>query len=1043
MFDFDYTKYPGVLVCYSQFLKNSIFDQETQQSGDMISLAGEHPLIALLNLCATREVGVTCYTQEQWLKPVNLSYSELRALATQRANYLRRYEGVIPGKIILIHFHAHLENIIWFWASILAGCIPTISTQLVNDTEGRKSHFKHLHRLLLDPIVITRLDLVDSDFAQNNILRVVPVEAIEASGCFETLAAAKSQAEIQTKGTNNGKYENSTKAHANGSSNNFSESAIDNPRNDSVHITEIERSRKSSCNSFEAMVNEDTECHADGATQSTEGVAILMLTSGSTGSAKAVCLTHRQILAAIRGKLFSMPLPQGTALFNWIGLDHVASLVEIHLCAMFAGLEQIHVPAKEMLGNPLEFLRLLSVHRVSRTFAPNFFLKKLLDVLERAAPSELTNIDLHHLLYIASGGEPNSVITCTRVSEHLAKLGTINQRIIVPGFGMTETCAGAIFSLNCPDIDILVDHEFAALGTCVPGIEMRIAPISDTTHVVEAGNEYAKLEGALELRGPIIFERYFNNDEATRNSFTPDGWFKTGDLATIDSRAGLKLIGRTKELIYINGVKYLPYELEEAIGRARIPGVTQGFIACFAHCSADTSTEQIQVVYQHDFDAHDCKARLETLHSIIQTIMLFAGVRPRVLPLPPGRLERSTLGKLSRTKIRNSLVQGQYINEEDLDAMMQQSYHETHFMEPRDDVERTLMDILLESFRLDGLTMGIDTTFLETGVSSVDLIRLKAASEKAFDIADIPMIAIMTNTTIRSLASVIKQIRTSPFQGEYNPVVTLQRNGPKTPLWLIHPGIGEMLVFLRLVQYFPDRPVHAMRARGFNPGEKPFNDLEEILAIYHSAIKKQQPYGPYAIAGYSYGSMLGFEVSKVLEANGDNVQFLASFNLPPHIKQRMRMLDWTAGLLHIAHFCGIITEQRSEELVGELCKLSPREQVSSLLAESDQQRCAELALTRASLYNWVNVAWALQKIGWEYDPSGSVGGMDVFYCQPLKVVARTREEYRTTKLNHWVDFVREDVRFHEVDGEHYTMIGPEHVPKFQQTLKKAMAARGL
>ena len=58
--------------------------------------------------------------------------------------------------------------------------------------------------------------------------------------------------------------------------------------------------------------------------------------------------------------------------------------------------------------------------------------------------------------------------------------------------------------------------------------------------------------------------------------------------------------------------------------------------------------------------------------------------------------------------------------------------------------------------------------------------------------------------------------------------------------------------------------------------------------------------------------MLAFEISKILEANNDTVQFRGSFYLPPHIKERMRMLDWTAGVLHIAHFCGIITEQRSE-----------------------------------------------------------------------------------------------------------------------------------
>ncbi len=133
--------------------------------------------------------------------------------------------------------------------------------------------------------------------------------------------------------------------------------------------------------------------------------------------------------------------------------------------------------------------------------------------------------------------------------------------------------------------------------------------------------------------------------------------------------------------------------------------------------------------------------------------------------------------------------------------------------------------------------MGIDTPVLDTGVSSVELIRLKSASEKAFNIADIPIVAIMTNTTIRSLASAIRQILTSQYKVEYNPVVTLQYNGSKTPLWLIHPGIGEILVFLGLVQYFPDRPIHALRACGFNKGEEPFQNLTDAVTTYYHELK--------------------------------------------------------------------------------------------------------------------------------------------------------------------------------------------------------------
>ncbi|CAG8961336.1 hypothetical protein HYFRA_00013797 [Hymenoscyphus fraxineus] len=952
----------------------------------MGSLETSPHIAELLDSSCAKQSGIITYGKGEGTEPAFLKYSELRALAEQKAGLLRLYFA--PGRIILIHFHTHLDTIIWFWASVLAGCIPALSTPLVNNREGRISHLGHLHRLLLDPIVITTQELVDTEFSDNNALQVIAVEDIENLSYAKPDTSAK-----------------------------LDESGENSPQD--------ERFDNSSC--------------------STNEVAVLMLTSGSTGNSKAVCLTHTQIYAAIRGKLSAMPLAPDTALFNWIALDHVASLVEIHLCAIFAGLDQVHAPAVEMIGNPLSFLRLLSKHNVSRTFAPNFFLYKLQGVLEAASAKEVEGIDLSKLQYIASGGEANSIDTCVRISGQLIRFGVQeNLKVVTPGFGMTETCAGAIFNHRCPDMDIKMGRQFASVGKCIPGIEMRLAPVLDSPEPSDPVTTAAT--GLLEIRGPVVFDRYFNDVENTKKAFTSDGWFKTGDMACIDADGNLELVGRSKELVIINGVKYIPHELETAILHAEINGISPSFVTCFAYRSAHASSEEIYVVYQHEYDSKDVEARMTTLQSIIRTVALFAGTRPRVLPLPPGRMHKTTLGKISRAKIRDSLSQGNYKDEEELDANMLRSYREAHLSEPCNETERNLMAVFLDVLGPSDpdIGMSVETPILDAGVTSVDLIRLKGACEKAFNMEEgkIPMVTIMSNTTIRSLAQAIDQIQTSICETEYNPVVTLQKKGSKTPLWLIHPGIGEILVFLGLVQYFPDRPIHALRTRGFNTSEVPFENLEEVVTTYHNAIKKQQPHGPYAIAGYSYGSMLAFEITKVLEANNDSVKFLGSFNLPPHIKQRMRLLDWTSGVLHIAHFCGIITEQRSEELVEELRKLPQPEQVAVLLAESDQTRCAELGLTQASLLNWTHVAWSLQKIGWEYDPSGSVPSMDVFYCQPLKIVARTREEYRNTKLNHWEDFVH-DVKFHEVDGEHYTMIGSEHVFKFQQTLKECLAARGV
>ncbi|CAD6584664.1 MAG: hypothetical protein ASARMPRED_001828 [Alectoria sarmentosa] len=1006
----------------------------------MALFVAEPHITSLLDQCAASQAGIFTYARGEYLKPAHLSYSELRTLATQKANLLRRYEGIVRGKVVLIHFQSHIENIIWFWASTIAGCVPALSTALVNNSEGRASHFKHLQRLLLDPIVITTQELASSDFAENNTFRIAAVETIESLRHNESEATARTQADSSTNVLPIGRCNELVNRHIDNISNGTTKSLVNDLTNGLANDVTHGHSDVSTNGSSRGFVKVHTSSHTNGATCSTEGIAALMLTSGSTGNAKAVCLTHKQILEAIRGKLSGLPLPHGSTLLNWIALDHVTSLVEIHFCAMFAELDQVHAPAEEILETPLMFLRLLSEHRVSRTFAPSFFLHRLESVLDTASAQDTQDIDLCSLLYIASGGEPNNVDICARVTKHLIKLGVANKNIVTPGFGMTEICAGAIFNRNCPDIDIEAGRKFAALGRCVPGIEMRVSPIARTDPETMG---FSCVEGALEIRGPIVFEKYFNNDEATRDAFTADGWFKTGDLATIDASGNLQLVGRSKELIIINGVKYLPHELESAIDQAGIIGVTQSFVVCFAHHAANAITEEIYVVYQHAYDANDIEARMETLHSISRAVMLFAKTRPRILPLAPGRLNKTTLGKLSRAKIQASVSQGQYKDQEYQNVQMLQSYRDAHFAEPQNDIERILVRVFLDTLNTDELTMGIDNPILDTGVSSVELIRLKSASEKAFMIADVPLITFMTNTTIRSLASVIRKIQFSQYEGEYNPVVTLQYNGTKTPLWLIHPGIGEILVFLGLAQYFPDRPIHALRPRGFNPGEKPFNDLTDVVTTYYRALKKQQPQGPYAIAGYSYGSVLAFEITKILETNCDTVGFLGSFNLPPHIKDHMRKLDWNAGLLHIAHFCGIISEQRSEDLVDELRYLPQPEQVAQLLAESDQQRCVELALTYESLLNWTNVAWSLQKIGWEYDPSGSVSHMDIFYCQPLKAVARTREEYRQTKLNHWDDFVRDDVQFHEVNGEHYTMIGPDHIIKFQQKLKMVIAARGL
>lgn len=102
-----------------------------------------------------------------------------------------------------------------------------------------------------------------------------------------------------------------------------------------------------------------------------DDIAVLMLTSGSTGNAKAVGLRHAQVIESIKGKAAHHGTRSSDVFLNWIGLDHVANLTEIHLHAMSLAAEQVQVGAADMIANPIAFIKLLNKHSVAYTFAPS------------------------------------------------------------------------------------------------------------------------------------------------------------------------------------------------------------------------------------------------------------------------------------------------------------------------------------------------------------------------------------------------------------------------------------------------------------------------------------------------------------------------------------------------------------------------------------------------------------------------------------------------------------------------------------------------
>ncbi|MGI8312569.1 alpha/beta fold hydrolase [Saccharopolyspora hattusasensis] len=754
-----------------------------------------------------------------------------------------------------------------------------------------------------------------------------------------------------------------------------------------------------------------------------DDLALLVLTSGSTGNSKAVMLSHANLLASMAGKNGYHRLTADDTTLNWVSFDHVAALLECHLLPLYAGAQQVHVEPQVVLGEPLEFPRLISHHQVTVTFTPNFLLGLVNTAVSALPDPAAEQLDLSRLRHIISGGEAVVRTTGEAFLDLLAPYG-LAPTALWPAFGMTETCAGSIYSTGFPSTD--AGQEFANLGEPVAGLAMRVA--DDNNQALPEG-----ATGELQLSGPMITSGYYNNPQATTDAFTSDGWFRSGDLGRID-KGRLTLVGRSKDSVIVNGVNYYSHDIETAL--EQLDGVAASYVAAFPTRAEGADTEQLVIAFHPEVLADDEPGLFRLLTAVRSTVVMHWGFRPAlVLPLPRESFPKTSLGKIQRALMRKSLEAGDFNVQ--VAAVQQLTLRQLGgYTAPRTDTEWQLAAIYAEMFDTEVDKISVTASFFDLGGTSLDILRLRLNVAQTFG-ADLQIITVLTAPSVCALAAHIDAERVGARDElPYDPIVPMQTSGTKTPLFCVHPGVGEVLVFVNLAKYFVgDRPFYALRARGFNRGEKPFTSFAEMVDSYVTAIRAKQPHGPYAVAGYSYGGAVAFEIAKVLESQGERVDFVGSFNLPPHIKYRMDELDFVETAANLAFFLALINKKQSLELPTRLRGLSREEQLQYFIDIAPADRLAELDLTAEKFAAWAELADGLTDLGRSYQPSGAVRSMTVFYAVPLR---GTKEDWLANELRRWDDYTTEPTRYIDVPGEHYTLMGPQHVATFQAILRREL-----
>jgi acyl-CoA synthetase (AMP-forming)/AMP-acid ligase II len=284
-----------------------------------------------------------------------------------------------------------------------------------------------------------------------------------------------------------------------------------------------------------------------------QDIALLAYTSGTTGRPKGVPLTHRQLAVSIRSAMAAWRWSRDDILVHALPLYHQHGLGGVHTALIAGG--TAHIRSR---FTPADLSQATEQTRASVLFAVPTIYQALMDSPGLAAAC------LGNLRLAVCGSAPLNPALAGRLAAVLGRVPLIR-------YGTTET--GLSVS------NLLGDPRGDTVGVPLPGVLARIqAADGETRPEADLG-----ADGEIQLRGPQAFAGYWRDQAATQAAFTPDGWFRTGDIGAVDPvTEQLRIRGRIKEMIITGGLNVYPREVEivleghPSVAEAAVAGVPHG-----------------------------------------------------------------------------------------------------------------------------------------------------------------------------------------------------------------------------------------------------------------------------------------------------------------------------------------------------------------------------------------------------------------------------------------------------------------------------------
>ncbi len=496
---------------------------------------------------------------------------------------------------------------------------------------------------------------------------------------------------------------------------------------------------------------EDVGRAADPVAVRPEDLAFIQYSSGSTSQPKGVQLTHRNVLANVRGVTQATGWNERDVSVSWMPLTHDLGLIGFFIM-MFANRIQLNLmPTDLFVRRPLLWTTFLSRKQATLTASPNFGYRHYLKVL---GDRRLDGIDLSSVRQILNGAEPISVELCDEFMDRLAPVG-LAREAMYPVYGLAEATVGVTTSkpgdryrslrvdrhrlrvgdrvqkLAAGDADALA---LMHVGRPINNLELRIADDADVALTEDC-------VGHVQVRGDSVTSGYFRAPEATAAAFAAGSWLRTGDLGFLHD-GDVVIAGRAKEIIFVNGQNYFPHDIEAIAQTA--PGLELGKVAAAGCRPAGADTEMLVLFVLHRGALADF---VPLAREVSKRVNEHTGLEVAVV-VPIRRMPKTTSGKIQRVALEQAYLAG------DFDADLAEVARFGAAMHGGNVAGMTRIESLLQDIAeeiLPDKRIQRDDNLFEIGVGSLALVQIHERIDREFP-GRIEFTELFDHPSIRDLA---------------------------------------------------------------------------------------------------------------------------------------------------------------------------------------------------------------------------------------------------------------------------------------------------